>query len=496
MNPKNKNVLIFGLGLNDGGVGMVKYFAQQGAIIKVTDMRTHAQLKKAIDELKLFTQKYKIEYILGEHKEDDFKWADIIVRNPAIKRDNPYLEIARKNGATIVMEMALFHKTAKGIKLGITGTRGKSTTTSLIHTIIATALKHNNKIVFNNKEYNNFLLAGNIGKNAIIELPNITDKTISVLELSSFQLDGMREQEISPQIAVVTNMYPDHLNWHPNMEDYINTKKQIFKSQKQDNIAIINIDNDITKEFPKEVKGKCVIYGLRKKDVEKFIKNNPKVKIENYYHYCQNLNTIYENSTRLFQSSRIKNIALEGDHNKYNILSAVATARTFNISAESIKTAIQNYQGLYGRQQFVITKAGIDFYNDTSATTAEALHMAIKRFGAKYSADGTKRVIFISGGVYKGTDYTPLMEDIEKYVKAFVLFDGDASEVLAKTIKDNKISTPTHGYYKTMQDAVEKALSLAKKGDAIILSPAGASFNMFLNEWDRGEQFDKKIIDT
>ena len=415
------------------------------------------------------------------------------MRNPAIKRDNQFLEIARQNGAQIIMEMALFHKTAKGLKLGITGTRGKSTTTSLIHTILQTALEQVLAINYQDKTYNKLLLAGNIGKNAIIELPSITDKTISVLELSSFQLDGMREQEISPQIAVVTNMYPDHLNWHPNMEDYINTKKQIFLNQSKTDVAIINIDNDITKEFPKEAKGKLVIYGLRKKNIQEFMKASPTLKIDSYYHYCQTLNTIYENDTKLFQSTKIKNIALEGDHNKYNILSAVATARTLGISVESIKEAIKNYQGLYGRQQFVTSKNGIDFYNDTSATTAEALHMAIKRFGSKYSSDDTKRVIFISGGVYKGTDYTPLIEDIEKYVKAFVLFDGDAGEVLSKTIKDAKIKTPTHGYYKTMKEAIEKAVSIASKGDAIILSPAGASFNMFLNEWDRGEQFDKMI---
>lgn len=490
---KKTKVLIFGLGLNDGGVGMVKYFAQQNADIRVTDMRTKEQLKKAIDELKPFTQKYKIKYILGEHKEDDFKWADIVVRNPAIKRDNQFLDIARKNGAQIIMEMALFHKTAKGLKLGITGTRGKSTTTSLIHTILQTALEQAKEINHQNKSYNKLLLAGNIGKNAIIELANITEKTISVLELSSFQLDGMREQEISPQIAIVTNMYSDHLNWHPNMQDYIDCKKQIFLSQSKNDIAIINIDNEITKEFPKEAKGKLVIYGLSKKNIQEFIKANPDLKIDSYYHYCQTLNTIYENETRLFQTTKIKNIALEGDHNKYNILSAVATARTLGVSIESIKKAIRNYQGLYGRQLFVNSKGGIDFYNDTTATTAEALHMAIKRFGSKYSSEGIKRVIFISGGVYKGTDYTPLMKDIHKFVKAFVLFDGDAGEVLSETITKAKIKTPTYGYYKTMKEAVNKAISIAKPGDAIILSPAGASFNMFLNEWDRGEQFDLTV---
>ncbi|HOU75850.1 MAG TPA: UDP-N-acetylmuramoyl-L-alanine--D-glutamate ligase [Candidatus Dojkabacteria bacterium] len=493
MYHKNKKVLIFGLGLNDGGVGMVKYYAQQNTQIRVTDMRTEEQLAKAIDELKPFTQKYNIEYILGEHKEEDFKWADIIVRNPAIKRDNPFLEIARKNGAEIIMEMALFHRKAKGIKLGVTGTRGKSTTTSLIHTIIETGIQNKQKLLFNSKVYDNTLLAGNIGKNAIIELPNITDKTISVLELSSFQLDGMREQEISPQIAVVTNIYPDHLNWHPDMDDYIECKKQVFLNQGPNDIAIINIDNETTIKFPKETKGICNIYSLNKKNIEKFIKENPQIKIINYYYYCQNLNTIYENNVKLFQTSRITNVSLEGEHNKYNILSSVATARSIGIDIETIKQAIKNYKGLYGRQQFVVSKNGIDFYNDTSATTAEALHMAIKRFGQKYSADGNKRVIFISGGIYKGTDYSPLMQDISKYVKAFILFDGDAGEVLEKTMKNAEILTPTYGYYKTMKDAIQKATQIAKKGDAIILSPAGASFNMFLNEWDRGEQFDKMV---
>ncbi len=222
MDFKNKKVLIFGLGLNDGGVGMVKYFSRKGAVLKVTDLRAADLLKDSIDQLKDFS----IQYTLGEHRKEDFEWADIIVRNPAIKRDNEFLKIARDNGTQILMEMALFHQLYKGFKIGITGTRGKSTTTSLIYEFVKEESLKNKNFMFYNRDV---LLAGNIGKNAMVELENLNDKSVSVLELSSFQLDGMGENKVSPNLAVVTNMYPDHLNWHLDMDDYIYTKQNIFR---------------------------------------------------------------------------------------------------------------------------------------------------------------------------------------------------------------------------------------------------------------------------
>lgn len=475
----NQKVLVQGLGLNDGGVGMVKFFAEHGAIVKVTDLRTADILKDSLRALEVYTRKYKIEYVLGEHKPEDFKWADIVVRNPAVKRDNEYIQVARDNSAEIVMEMALFHKIAKGLKIGITGTRGKSTTTALIHEFVKAAVA-DNKI----PDYNNVLLAGNIGKTAIAEVESLTDKSISVLEISSFQLDGMGEQKISPDIAVVTNMYPDHLNWHPDMEDYIETKKNIVRFQTKGDYAVINVQNDITKTFVDAVPGYLVTYALDKQYVQ-----TCKSQTEAQYWYDEKQNIIFENGEKLLDLSSI-DIKLKGEHNRYNILAAIATARIFKIPVEIFENVLQNFTGLYGRQQLVRSVEGIDFYNDTTATTVEAVESAIRRFSSEYNKDSS-HLIFISGGVDKGLDYHKLGQIMQSRVKAVVLFEGTASEKMQAEFKNAGIKT--YGLYDQMSTAVQKARDIAVKGDAVILSPAGSSFNMFLNEWDRGKQFDDAV---
>ncbi len=174
---------------------------------------------------------------LGEHIEEDFINNDIIIRNPAIKPDNQYLQIARDAGKRIEMEMSLFHRLAPCKIVGVTGTKGKSTTTTLVYEFL--------KKKFGNR----VLLAGNIGKSAIRELPRLTKDDIAVLELSSFQLDAMGENKVSPDVALVTNMFADHLNWHADMNEYIEAKKNICKYQGEDGILVVNLDNKISATF-------------------------------------------------------------------------------------------------------------------------------------------------------------------------------------------------------------------------------------------------------
>jgi UDP-N-acetylmuramoylalanine--D-glutamate ligase len=447
---KNKKVLIFGLGLNDGGLGMTEYFLQEGAKVTITDGKTYEQLKPTLDKLK----KYDNEIILhlDGHIEQDFLENDIIIRNPAIKPDNRYLKIAQEAGKQIEMEMSLFHKLCPCPIIGVTGTRGKSTTSTLIYEILKT--KYGDKI----------FLGGNIGKSAIREVDQLNRDNIVVLELSSFQLDTMGQNNISPNIAVVTNIYTDHQDWHPTMEHYIDSKKNIYKYQKEDDYLVVNIDNDITKTFLNDCKSRIITYSLEDKNANYFL--NEKLEV-------------FENGKKLLDLSNAK---LKGKHNMYNMLSAISTVRIYGIGIDDIQKVLATFKGVHGRQELVREINGIKFYNDTTATSVEAVLAMFDTFGDDFKG----KIIMIAGGVDKGLDYSLIEEDMKKYLKALVLLEGSASERISNQLKGFE---DIYKYYSDLNKAIQKAYQIADNGDMIILCPGASSFNMFANEFDRGEKF-------
>jgi UDP-N-acetylmuramoylalanine--D-glutamate ligase len=446
----NKKVLIFGLGLNDGGLGIAEFFAKQGAILTITDGKTAEQLKEPIEKL----SKYKnITYHLGGHIEQDFLDNDIIVRNPAIKPNNPYLKIAKDAGREIVMEMALFCKLSPCPVIGVTGTKGKSTTTTLIYEIFK-------------KQYGeeNVLLGGNIGKSAIRELPNLNGDDFAILELSSFQLEGMGESKVSPHVAVITNIYTDHIDWHGNREEYIKAKENIFLNQSVNDYLVLNIDDETSKTLIDKTPGNLKTYSLESMDAD--------------YYMDPDLN-VYEKGKVIF---RLESPILSGKHNYYNMLAAIAIARIYNISTELIKSVIENFKGVNGRQEFVKEIDGVKYYNDTCATSVEAIEAMLNRFGE----DNMGRIIMIAGGVDKGFDYTKVTPQMKRYLKALILFEGTASEKISSLVDDDMT---VYKYFDSMKSAIDKAKEISKDRDMIILCPGGASFNMFINEFDRGNKF-------
>jgi UDP-N-acetylmuramoylalanine--D-glutamate ligase len=444
---KNKKVLIFGLGINDGGLGMAEFFLKEGAKLTITDTKDEEFLKPTLEKLAKYGD--EITYHLGGHVEEDFVNNDIIVRNPGVKPGDRFLKIAQDAGKQIEMEMSLFHKLAPCPIIGITGTKGKSTTTTLISEFL--------KQKFGNKVF----LGGNIGRSAIRELDSLEKDNICVLEISSYQSKVMGENRISSDIALVTNMYKDHLNWHPDMQDYIESKKDIFRYQDKDGILVVNIDNDITKEFPKDAPGIVKRFSLNDSSVE--------------YYMDKDLN-VYENGNQLLN---IKTSILIGEHNHYNILGAIAVARIYDITPEQILTVLESFKGVSGRQELIRELNGIKFYNDTTATSVEAIEAMFKRFGVDYA----KKIIMISGGVDKGLEYGKLVPYMEKYLKKLILLDGTASEKIME-IYDNY-----EGPFGDFKEAIDCAYKSAENGDMVILCPGASSFNMFKNEFDRGSQF-------
>ena len=425
---KNKKVLIMGLGLNGGGVGVAKFFCKQGAEVLVTDLKSEQVLSESLKKLK----KFRIKYVLGKHEEKDFLWADLIMKNPDVPNTSPYLEIAKKSNIEIETDISLFFKLSKSFIIGVTGTKGKSTTASLIYHILK-------------QKYKRTFLAGNIGISPLELLAGLKNNDKVVLELSSFGLENLKQ---SPNIAVVTNIMTDHLNRYGTMAEYIEAKKVIFKYQSKNDCLVINNDDFIVRQFSKETKSKICYYSGK------------------------NVNA--------------KGFKLIGKNNLSNLSAAVTVAKLLKISEKKISAAIKSFKGVHSRQEFVREVKGVKYFNDTTATIPEAVVMAIDSFSEKFP---NGKIFLICGGVYKGVDYKEMIDKIIEKMVGIILLPGNASD---------KIREGLNGYREiyevlSMPDAVNRAYKLAKAGDIVILSPAASSFNLFKNEFDRGNQFVKEV---
>ncbi len=451
-NFRNKKVLIFGLGLNDGGLGMAKFFASQGAILTITDNKTEEILAPTIRKLK----KYKtITYHLGGHLEQDFIDTDFVVRNPSVKPSSPYLQLAQKHKKPILMELPLFMKLAPCKIIGVTGTKGKSTTSSLIYQILR-----------KNKQHRVFL-AGNIGKSAIALLPKIKKTDWVILELSSFQLDSFDFSLKSPHISVITNLKNDHVDWHGSLENYHQAKLNISKYQTPKDFTIINLDDPNSLKAKVEIRGKVVTISTSQTKA-------------NFY---SDGTWIFENQKKLFQLKT----KLFLHTNLSNILQAVAVARLQNISLKIISSIISRYKNLPGRLEYLGKKNGVDIYNDTTATNPEAVANNLESLSLKYGSN----IILLAGGMDKLFDYSILKEPILKYTKGVVLFEGTGSEKIKQSIIET--NHPIYSFYGTMSTAFTKAIEISRPGYCLVLSPGATSFNMFQNEFDRGAQFNAEF---
>ncbi|MFH0863648.1 MAG: UDP-N-acetylmuramoyl-L-alanine--D-glutamate ligase [Candidatus Gottesmanbacteria bacterium] len=437
MDFKGKNVLIMGLGIQGGGVGVARFFAQKGAKVTVTDLKSEDELLPSISSLADFP----ITYILGKHRADDFKNADLIIRNPDVSFDSPYLKIARENEIPVEMDESLFLKlcpTRENV-IGVTGTRGKTTVTLLIGAILQKAGYHT-------------LLGGNLRGIATLSLlDKISSESKVVLELSSWQLQGLGWSKISPHIAVITNIFPDHLNRYKTMDDYIKDKKIIFAYQNYHDFLILNQENGITKELARYTKSKTVWFN------KKFIPQ------------------------KLIDVFRLK-----GDHNLENLAAAYQVAKILEIDDIKIIDAIRNFSGVNFRLEEVANLDGVTYVNDTTSTMPEATIAALKTYESK-------SIILIAGGSSKNLKVEELSKEIIKRVKALVLLDGTGTDELVSSIKYKVSSIKILGKFSDVKQAILAAKGYAKKGDTILFSPGFTSFGMFKNEFDRGEQFNEII---
>lgn len=433
---KNQRILVFGLGLNQGGVGSAKFFVKQGAWVRVTDLKDAKTLKPSLDQLKQFKN---ITYSLGGHKYDDIDWADLIIKNPAVKPGNPYIEYALKKKKRVEQDMGIFLDFVKPSQIiGVTGTKGKSTTTSLIYEVLKLAGK---KVV----------LAGNIGTSVLDIIPKIQHDTLIILELSSFQLDSFATHKVSPKWAVITNIFPDHLNYYKNMEEYILSKKIIGKYQTKDDYLFLRKNDPVTAkvDFLKDLKAQINYFS--KDDPPK----NPKPH-------------------------------LMGEHNLENIAAAYAVGKVFRIDDKFILYTLSQFKGIPFRMQLIKTWNGVKIYNDTTATSPEAGIQAIKTFPG---------CILICGGMNKGMDYTKYTTIVGKFVNKVFFLEGDSTEEVKRQLSaiSRQSSDKIAGTYNNLEKLLTDVRTIVKPGDIILFSPAATSFNLFQNEFDRGRKFNTVV---
>lgn len=435
---KGKKITVMGLGLLGRGIGYTKFLAECEADLIVTDLKNKDQLATSVKVLSKFKN---IKYVLGEHRLEDFRDRDMIIKAAGVPLDSIYIAEAKKNNIPVEMDASLFAQCAPNVKIvGVTGTRGKSMTTMLIYEILKANLKKQN-----------VYLGGNIRGIATLPLlKKVKDGDILVCELDSWQLQGFGEAKISPSISVFTTFMLDHMNYYKNdVKKYFDDKANIFKYQKKGDILIIR---PIMKKYISKIDAVGKLIVVSKKEVAgwKFI--------------------------------------VEGEHQRENLACAVEVAKQFNISISKIKKSVKDFKGLEGRLQYIKTVKGIKIYNDNNATTPEATIAGLEALGNSTNK-GLKRIVLIAGGADKGLELGPLVKAMGKYCKAVVLIPGSGTERLIKNY-ELRIKNEITG---NLKDAVKQAFNWTKKGDIILFSPAFASFGMFNNEYERNDEFMKII---
>ncbi|MDD4995635.1 MAG: UDP-N-acetylmuramoyl-L-alanine--D-glutamate ligase [Patescibacteria group bacterium] len=454
---KNKKILIAGLGSYEKGSGIsaARFFAKLGARVTVTDLKSAALLAKSVRSLRGL----KIKFVLGKHRISDFREADIVVKNPGMRRSSEYLAAARKAGAHIESDMTIFFRHCPCRIIGVTGTRGKSTTTSLIYEMLK-------------RKYRRVFLGGNIKISPLNFLHKLRPGDVAVVELSSWMLEDLNAGRMSPHGAVITNVMRDHLNTYNGMKEYGEAKAMILAHQNVGDFAVLNRDNKYTRQFGARVIGRRFWFSLKP-----FIEENGAM--------VKNGRMIFREDGRVRNVASVKDAAMRGEHNLYNSLAALAVAKIMGVPCVAVRKTLRAFNGLADRQELIREIRGVKYYNDTTATTPDAGIAALRTLGVQ------KNIILIAGGADKELIFGEWAKALKKYCKKVVLLQGTATPKMSAELKKNRVEIEST--VDSMNAAVNLAKKLAKKGEIILLSPSAASFGLFRNEFDRGEQFIRAV---
>jgi UDP-N-acetylmuramoylalanine--D-glutamate ligase len=432
-----------GLGLNGGGLSTAKFLASNGAKVTVTDMKDEKALADSLRELSA----YDIRYVLGRHDMDDFRNADLVVKNPAVRPDSPYLSVAKQ----IETDISLFLRCAKPRLIAVTGSKGKSSTSSAI----AYAL---GKCGFD------ALLGGNITVSPLSFVDAIKPDTIVTLELSSWQLADLRGTGLlDPEVAVITAIMPDHMNRYSSMEEYVDDKREIYRSQSSRSYTLCRTDDGWGPSFMAQTPGRVVSYGPDqplKPLGAGFIKGVGYIAKDDYLEIV------------------LQDIRLPGSHQRINMLAAAAACTLIGAKGESIAKALSEFPGVEHRMEAFLERDGITYFNDSAATIPQAVVAAVR------SLD--RPVVLVAGGTDKNIDFAPF-KDAATEAKAIVFLAGNGTDKMLAIAK--AVGADWAGPFDSLEAAVAAARGKASPGDAIVLSPGCTSFGMFVHEFDRGRRF-------
>ncbi|MBU6388645.1 UDP-N-acetylmuramoyl-L-alanine--D-glutamate ligase [Patescibacteria group bacterium] len=422
---RGKKITVMGLGLLGRGVGDARYLAECGAELIVTDLKSREELASSVAQLESFPN---ITFVLGEHRLEDFRGRDLILKAAGVPLDSPHIAEAKKNNIPVRMSADLFAEISGIPCVGITGTRGKSTVAHMLYAMLKEAGKE-------------VLLGGNVrGVSTLALLREATPEHIAVLELDSWQLQGFGEARISPRISVFTTLYQDHLNYYKNdLDAYLADKANIFLYQNEKDALILGKQcaPTIIDRYGDKIEAKIIV----------------------------------ADETKLPDTWMLK---IPGMHNRYDAALALTAARVLDIPDEMSRRALAAFAGVPGRLELIRDVRGVKIYNDTTSTTPEATLAALAALGAE-------NTIVIAGGTDKNLEIDALAEKL-KEVKRVILLSGTGTDRIKDTL-------PNVSIYGGLAEAVAEAMKSAESGDTVLFSPAFTSFGMFKNEFDRGDQF-------
>lgn len=445
----SKKVLVFGSGIS--GIGASRLLEEMGKEVILYDGNTALDPEKVKSQIGEHTT---AEVILGELSEAVMETLEMVVMSPGVPTDLPVVNKMREMGIKISGEVELAYTYGKGDVLAITGTNGKTTTTALLGEIMA-----------NYKE--SVFVVGNIGNPYTTEVLKMNEDSVAVAEVSSFQLETIHE--FRPRVSAILNITPDHLNRHHTMEAYIAAKEDIAKNQTAEDTCVLNYEDEVTRKFGEKVNAKVLYFSSQRK-LEKGI-------------YLEDGNIIY-NDGEPHVLCHVNELRLLGTHNHENVMAASAMAAAYGVPMDIIRKTIKEFAGVAHRIEFVCEKNGVAYYNDSKGTNPDA---AIKGIQAM-----NRPTVLIGGGYDKDSTYEEWIEAFDGKVTHFVLL-GQTKEKIAQAARNCGFENIV--MVETFEEAVETCARLARPGDAVLLSPACASWGMFKNFEERGDKF-KELVNA
>ncbi len=457
-----KRITVMGLGRFGGGLAAARFFAQRGSQVTVTDLAEADTLEQSIQDL---TDLPDIIFHLGRHLPDDFTATDAVVVNPAVPPDSPFLGLARQAKVPLTTEINIFFQLCPARIVGVTGSNGKSTTTAMIASILSAAVDAGQG------DFRQVFLGGNIGHSLLCELEQITAADVAVLELSSFQLEALAAEQTCPQVAVWTNLSPNHLDRHATLEAYRKAKENIYRFQGPEDLLIYNAD-DAGSEFlgsDRKVPGRRMTFSLKGPPADCYLADGW-------------LRVQYPQTARVERVLCAEDLPVPGQHNIANALAATCVAAEAKLPPEIIAGGLKSFKPLPHRLELIASVSGVDYYDDSIATTPESALLGLNSFD--------KPAIIILGGKDKGAEFDTLLTACVSKAYGVICLGQTRQKLFEKLLKlRGSAQQPYLLEVETLEQAVKAAAALAKPGQVVLLSPGCASYDMFTNFAHRGREF-------